>query len=297
MNEEMQTLTEHNSSHSCGAANLLVAAASTLLLLFIHLRNTSTAMTIDINRLRKIIVAEINVFANQAKASQCSPHLILAARYCLCAALDEAILLTPWGSQSGWTQQSLLSLIHRETWGGERFFIILEKMAADPQKNLSLLELLYFLLSLGFEGKYYKEDRMLREELQHRLYKLIIYYHPEVTQKLSPSLENLTINKCQKIKKLNHLKFWGGVLGIFFSIGIMFNIMLYWKAKPFLQDLKDISMEHSVFVITESPSKNKIILEKSPDSYSHAKHKHHRHVRNHISDDNIVLPSPVWGNS
>ncbi len=294
MNEEMQAAIRYKpvlETSGFNITNPLLEAASPLILLFIALRNTQTA--IDAHQLRKNIVTEMNAFAQQAKTSQCSHQLILAARYCLCTALDEAVLLRPWGTQSGWAQQSLLSLIHRETWGGERFFIILEKMASEPKKNLLLLELLYLLLSLGFEGKYYNEDRMLREELKHRLYQLIMHYHPEAAKNLSPSLDNLKKDEPNKITKPYCLRFFGGILGTLLGLGLIFNTMLYWKAKPFLQDLNDINMAHSAFIAPALLGKNKIDTERKHQSYpSHTRVKHsYRHHH-----ENLILPSPVWEN-
>jgi type VI secretion system protein ImpK len=76
------------------------------------------------------------------------------ASYGLCTFLDEIIQNTPWGSQSNWGHQSLLILFHKEAWGGERFFQILEHLVKQPAQNLPLIELCYVLLSFGFEGKY-----------------------------------------------------------------------------------------------------------------------------------------------
>jgi type IV/VI secretion system ImpK/VasF family protein len=260
----------------------LLEAASPLILLFIQLKNTEKI--IDVNHLRKNIVNEINTFTNEAKAAHCSHQLILAAQYCLCTALDEVILLTPWGPQSGWAQQSLLSLLHRETWGGERFFMILEKMAEETKKNLPLLELLYLLLSLGFEGKYYNEEKMRRSELQYRLYRLIINYYPDVNINLSPS-ENIFKTKPKKY----FLKFFSGVLGALLSMGLIFNTLLYWKAKPFLQALTDINISHSAFVAPQLSGKKKIS--------AHIKYhypRHHRFQREY--HESLVLPPPAWGN-
>lgn len=298
MSEEIQAAVQYKpvlQSVGLNTANPLLEAASPLILLFIQLRYTQTV--VDVNQLRKNIVTEINIFANQAKASHCSPHLILAARYCLCTALDEAILLTPWGSQSGWAQQSLLSLIHRETWGGERFFIILEKMAAEPKKNLLILELLYLLLSLGFEGKYYNEDRILREELLHRLYQLISYHHTDADKNLSPSLEILKSAQLKKLKKFSCLRFFSGILGALLSVGLIFNIMLYWKAKPFLQDIRDISMAHSVFISPAISAERLDKIKINPEKNLHRRvYSEHRYLHHHQHHEDLVLPPPVWGN-
>ena len=79
---------------------------------------------------------------------------ILAHRYCLCSAIDEAVMNSPWGQESSWSEHSLLAIFHNETWGGEKFFVILDRMLMEPNRYLDLLEFLYTCLSLGYEGRY-----------------------------------------------------------------------------------------------------------------------------------------------
>ncbi len=84
---------------------------------------------------------------------------VLVIRYCLCAAIDEAVCRQEWGSNSNWSQNSLLSEFHNETSGGDKFFTILERLKADPRKYRHLIEFLYLLIQLGFQGKYGREER------------------------------------------------------------------------------------------------------------------------------------------
>jgi type VI secretion system protein ImpK len=84
---------------------------------------------------------------------------VLAARYVLCAAVDEAVLSTPWGSQSEWREQTLLITLHREAWGGEKFFDMLQRISADPGRHIDLMELQYVCLALGFAGKFQVAER------------------------------------------------------------------------------------------------------------------------------------------
>ncbi len=67
--------------------------------------------------------------------------------------LDEVASSTPWGS-GVWAKQSLLVMFHNETWGGEKFFVLLARLTDRPGNNRDLLELLYVCLALGFEGRY-----------------------------------------------------------------------------------------------------------------------------------------------
>ena len=77
-----------------------------------------------------------------------------AARYIFCAALDEAVLSTPWGARSVWSQRSLLATLHGETWGGEKLFAMLSEFQNDVDGNIDLIELIDICLALGFKGRY-----------------------------------------------------------------------------------------------------------------------------------------------
>ena len=51
-------------------------------------------------------------------------------------------------------RHSLLAMFHNETWGGEKVFQLMAKLAEKPAENRDLLELIYAALALGFEGRY-----------------------------------------------------------------------------------------------------------------------------------------------
>jgi type VI secretion system protein ImpK len=154
--------------------NPLVAAASPLLLLAGRLRG-SLSPTMDVTGLRRYALDEIHRFEERARSSGVSGDMVTAARYVLCAALDEAVLSTPWGSQSEWAQHPLLVALHRETWGGEKFFEMLGRVSLDPGKYIDLMELQYVCLAFGFAGKYQVMDRGHEQlaSVQQTLYRKI----------------------------------------------------------------------------------------------------------------------------
>ena len=165
--------------------NPLVRAASALLMLSGQLRGTLSGP--DIPSLRRYALDEIRRFEDGARASGVANEVVLAARYALCAALDEAVLSTPWGAQSEWAQQTLLVALHREAWGGEKFFEMLDRISQDPKRHIDLMELLYLCLAFGFAGKYQVEDRghSRLSDVQHDLYRKIRDYRGAVPTELS----------------------------------------------------------------------------------------------------------------
>jgi len=132
--------------------NKLEKSAAVLLNLLSQIRNTSSHP--NPTDLHKQLAHEIQRFEASAQHEGLVPETIFIARYALCTTIDEFVMSTPWGSGSIWNKQSLLSMFHKETHGGERFFQMLKKLSQDPSRNIDLLELLYVCLALGFQGRY-----------------------------------------------------------------------------------------------------------------------------------------------
>jgi len=128
-----------------------------------------------INELQEQLIAEIGGFEDRALRQGSSQEQVRIAGYFLCLLIDETVLNTPWGNQSNWGHHSLLIRFHKEAFGGERFFQILDRLKQHPSQNLNLLELAYLCLSLGFEGKYRIARSGMREieQLHQELYLLI----------------------------------------------------------------------------------------------------------------------------
>ncbi|KWV54706.1 hypothetical protein AS156_06995 [Bradyrhizobium macuxiense] len=141
----------------------LVAAAAPLLLVVAQLRFVNDA---DIGALHRGIIEQIRRFEERAIKHQASD--VTAARYVICALIDEAVMTTRWGAESAWSDNSLLNQFHNETWGGEKVFQILEHIQAEPAKYLALLKLINVCLLMGFEGKYRVAEggRELLEDLR-----------------------------------------------------------------------------------------------------------------------------------
>jgi type VI secretion system protein ImpK len=165
--------------------NPLVQAASLLLILAGQLRDSVTPM--DVAGLRRHALEEIRRFEDHARSQGVANEVVLSARYALCAALDEAVLSTPWGAQSEWAQHPLLVGLHREAWGGEKFFEMLDRISADPTRHIDLMELQYLCLAFGFAGKYQVMPRGHERlaEVQQDLYRKIRNHRGPAESELS----------------------------------------------------------------------------------------------------------------
>jgi type VI secretion system protein ImpK len=179
--ETATSLTETSSG-----LNPLVAAANPLLRLIPQLRGSATHD--DPAALREQLVAALRRFEERARAQGVEAHKIRGATYALATVLDEAIASTPWGSSGAWARQTLLVLFHNETWGGEKFFQLLARLAENVPANRDLLELLYACLALGFEGRYrvVEDGRSQLEAVRQRLAELLRRHAGEYERALSP---------------------------------------------------------------------------------------------------------------
>ena len=176
------------------AANPLLAAANPLLMMLQTLRAASPpGNVID---LRNKLIDTVKEF-DAACARQHTPELERnIANYALCAVVDECVQMTPWGGTANWAQQSLLIHFHRENWGGEKFFEILNRIAGTPAKYQSLLELFYVCLALGFMGRFHLEGpngRQAVADLREKVFQLIRQGRPEVDRTLSGHWRGLEV--------------------------------------------------------------------------------------------------------
>ena len=146
-------------------------------------------------------------------------------------------------SESAWPQRTLLSVFHNETSGGEKFFLILDRMKEQPAENLYILELMYIILSLGFEGKYrvIHRGRDMIEQMRDDLFSTIRRQRGEYERSLSPSWRGLGRTR----KSLTqYVPMWvvasivGAILFLSYS---GFRVWLYDSSSPVVEQLDKIT--------------------------------------------------------
>ena len=102
--------------------------------------------------------------------------------------MDDVASNMPWGSRNVWADQSMARVFHNDTSGGERFFDLLQHFERDPETYFEVLELFYFCLSLGFQGRF----RLLSQgasdlaATRARLHRIIRRRRGDVAAELSP---------------------------------------------------------------------------------------------------------------
>ncbi|HWV16212.1 MAG TPA: type IVB secretion system protein IcmH/DotU [Cellvibrio sp.] len=223
--------------------NPLVNACSTLIAVFDQTRRAVSHP--DVGGLYQRLMNEIKTFEERARDLGIKPEIILSARYLMCSVVDEAVLNTPWGTNSGWGQRTLLSVFHGETSGGEKSFLICDRMRQSPAENLDILELFYICLNLGFEGKYrlMNRGRDALDQLREELFAIIRRHRGEYERALAPHWMGLgnTRNPITEYVPLWVVISLAAAILFFSYTG--FRYWLYISATPVAEELIDITGE------------------------------------------------------
>lgn len=207
--------------------NPLLAAAAPLLAAAIHLAGARGRHP-DPDQLRRSMVAAVREFETKALATGLDTKSLRAARYALCATIDDLVFSTPWGASSSWATQSLTSIFHNEVSGGERFFEILEQMQKDLGRHGEVVELMYIATSLGFEGRYRVMPRGIAAltELRDSVYRMIRNRRGEFERDLSPHWRGLPAALRPISQRVPLWALGLGTLGVACLIYLLFNFSL-----------------------------------------------------------------------
>lgn len=225
--------------------NPLLTAAAGLIVLMTKIQQPSFCL--ETHHLYPELIHEIKVFETQAQNLGYRTEWVLIARYILCTTLDEFLLTLAWEQNNQWDKHKLLSVFHGEEWGGERFFIILDRLIADPATHIDLLELIYLCLSQGFAGKYQRGEngKIQLDEIMEKLYECI-HWHRGHSKKTTPMPETTINTTVTTVTR--HLPLWVIItIACIFLVGLytVFNFMLASNLAPLYQQLNSIAENYA----------------------------------------------------
>lgn len=165
--------------------NPLVAAAGPLFSLLERLCVSPTLP--DINSVRDNIEHELHAFNSRLCGKTGTDDLDAMATYLLCASIDELLgksYLRLHGNSAEFRAFTPLSFdgVGPE----ERFFDIVHHIKERPNQYLDLIELAYYCLIAGFEGKQHQQadGRMILDNLIEELFQLIQQYRVNKSHQL-----------------------------------------------------------------------------------------------------------------
>lgn len=174
-----------------GFSNPMIDGAMPLFGLAIRVRTLDEH--VEIKQLYNDVHNQISTLLAELRQHAYEPAQLLAFSYALCLYLDESVMGTPWGNNSVWSHQPLLSDFHQETWGGEKFFTVLSRMMLEPQRYQDALEFMYLCLCIGLKGKYGiqpKGDEALQSIIV-KLHRIIRALRGPTPEELSAPLTNV----------------------------------------------------------------------------------------------------------
>ncbi|MBX2809965.1 MAG: type VI secretion system protein TssL, long form [Cellvibrionaceae bacterium] len=173
---------------------VLIQHASVLLSVISQVRQL--AGNIEAEKLRQHIIHIMDKFMLDV-GKHYDKDIAQKASYALCATIDEAVLNSPWGQNSVWSQKPLLSTFHRETYGGEKFYTILDEAVDTQLKDYDLIELLYLCLSLGFLGRLRvdKNGSIKAEKIRANTYQILLRNRNRFKRVLSEKIDPIATEK------------------------------------------------------------------------------------------------------
>ena len=201
----------NTANNAVNVYNPLIEAAKPVLILANSMQQTTSQLSTDslINKFSLLI----NNFEENAEKNGAKYDAIQAAKYCLCTFVDELAVRAGWADET-WSKNSLLVSFYDETWGGERFFEIIQNLKQDSDKNIDLLEFMYLCLQFGYKGKYQvlNNGELEIDKIKRDLLALIHSKRPDQTANLFKHNPIIT-NNIQRKRRLAIPLWVVGVLG------------------------------------------------------------------------------------
>jgi type VI secretion system protein ImpK len=229
----------------------------------------------NIQELRNKVLNMVKSFEGEAMGCGAGQEPTQLASYSMCCLLDEMVLHTPWGNQSNWRGESLLSTLYSDAHGGEKFFQILERVSKEPAQNIDLLEFIFICLSLGFEGKYAVMDRGMEqlERVSQNLYQAIRSQRGEAGRALSINWQGVR-DRSPAISRF--IPLWVvpiATCGVAVLIYFLFNYSINQASNEVYVELNNIGKEanqlnHLSAPVNDSSNSQEILPAKSGSSFA-----------------------------
>lgn len=236
-----------------GGNNPLIAASRIVFAVVGRLRAAPRAL--DAQALRGQLNQQIKAFDQALQQARIEQDVAHSARYALCSFIDETVLSTPWGAASGWAQNSLLVQWTGDAWGGELFFVVMQRCMDDARRYLPLIELLYLCLAFGFQGKYRVQRgggaQLL--EVQDTLYRAIRQQRGDEERDLSSSWRGV---QDRRNKLIRYVPLWvvGAVCALIMAaLFLGFHISLGGISGPLAEDLGKLGRKPLPITVAPAP--------------------------------------------
>ncbi|HCK76116.1 MAG TPA: hypothetical protein DHW07_03120 [Gammaproteobacteria bacterium] len=215
--------TESLSQGSAFPDNRLMTISSELLALCVKLPSLPQPENLD--EFRRRLFGQIHSLKVNGSQVDYPVDQIDKACFLFAIVIDEIILCSGWPDADLWANDSLLSKIFKVRNGGELFFKLTERMLRQPKSYRELLELSFFFLSIGFQGKYRGEVTDAIFQLKNELKQQIDKYLP--TDAVTSDYEADSLVPRSKVTRTR--------IGLISITGLALVVLVYLGALTFLQ--------------------------------------------------------------
>ncbi|MDQ2999695.1 MAG: type IVB secretion system protein IcmH/DotU [Fibrobacterota bacterium] len=130
----------------------LAILATDVLLIGVKIRETPNLGQAD--QLKKLLMSYIKDFERTCLSHGKTPEAVEQAKYALAAFIDETVINSENNCRETWIADPLATSFFNDSLAGENFFKRLEALLPDLKRNLEAIEVYYFALALGFQGRY-----------------------------------------------------------------------------------------------------------------------------------------------
>ena len=228
----------HNYSLRGASSSLLMDVSQPMLALVSRVWSLESFSGID--ALHRQLCIEIDSIELELAKEGYETAVIQAHRYCLCSVLDEAIMSAPWGMDSDWSERSLLAIYHNESWGGEKFYYILDRVKRDPERYIDLIEFMYYAMCLGFMGQYRArtDGRALFDRELHELERIIIQQRGEVDGAMIDTMANVKAKAHRISRQTPTSLVWFGFIAVAIAIYAGFYFYLNQQTDDIVQQMR-----------------------------------------------------------
>lgn len=157
--------------------------------------------------------------------------------------LDEQILHSDWGEESGWENQTLVSELFGIKNGGEQFYLVAERALLQPVLLRDLLELIYIMIKLGFRGRYRVEGKELLGILLQRIEEAVFAQDTQSTEENTHAIPRPHAAQIKKVSRPQRpVRLTRGFLLFAMLLSLTWAGIYYWynlttpqKAQAFIQ--------------------------------------------------------------
>jgi type VI secretion system protein ImpK len=188
----------------------------------------------DAEQLTATIARLLEQLSTKARSANVDSAHLDAARYAICALLDETVLGSRWEIRSTWMNKPLQMTYYGDFTAGEQFYQRLQGLRGDFDQNVDAIEVYAQCLAAGFRGKYADLAGMQKaDDLLAELGAQIAKSRGLQNRNLSkPHSRSSAVNQ-----SIQHLPVWvvlAACAGVLLVILVILNLLLASEASEFL---------------------------------------------------------------